>query len=137
MAIKSPNGAEKHCKNLKPEVPKVPKSVLFLHKGSSKLCDSHTFLHKTAAFYNDQCMTHHFFTTLKSHKWLETTHSRTMALFTTLFSSFVCMSMKHLLWSLTLLSDQLSLEEWRPPDYTLTTGCNWTYSWSINFTQTS
>jgi len=33
-------------------------------------------------------MTHHFFTTLKSHKLLETTHSRTMASFTTLFSSF-------------------------------------------------
>ena len=55
------------------------------------LTPSRRCLHKTAAFYTEQCTPHLFLATSKSHEALETAHSITMASCATPFSSYVRM----------------------------------------------
>ena len=55
------------------------------------LTPSRRCLHKTAAFYTEQCTTPSLLATSKSHEALETAHSITMASCATPFSSYVRM----------------------------------------------
>jgi len=73
--------------------------LLFFFKwASSKLCDSFmVVLHKTTAFYTEQCTSSSLFHNFeKSQKVLETRHSRTMASFVIPFSSLVHIHTKNL-----------------------------------------
>ena len=93
MANKTPSGARKHRKGTKPTTRKTGQMFFFLlsffflllsflffllsSDGLAQYCmtPSRWFTHETAAMHNPIA----FFTTLKSHKALITTHSKTMA----------------------------------------------------------
>jgi len=81
---------QKHCKLLNQKTPNGQK--VHLSSSSDELRVMMVFAQKknssTAAFY---AQANHFFTTLKSPKVLETSHSRTMASFAMPFPSLVCM----------------------------------------------
>jgi len=56
MTYNMPCSAKKHHKSTKPESHLTTKIFfLFFRQASSQLCDSLTFMHKTAAFYTKQC----------------------------------------------------------------------------------
>ena len=101
MTIKSPSGCNKKITNQSPNYHNYFSFFIW----TSSNCVTLTVVIAQNSILQWTVCDPSLFTTLKSHKLLETTHSRTIPSFTALFSSFVCMSMKHVLWSLSLLSD--------------------------------
>ena len=116
MTIKSPSGAKKASqKSQTRKSPKCQNQFSFFMWASSKLRDSH-FSTKQQHFTmsNVRPITFWWLQSL-THKLLEKTHSRTMASFTALFSSFVWMNMKHLVClPITVIWNWLSLKECVP-----------------------
>ena len=90
---------EKHRENTKPESHQTSKMLFFLSSSSSssdRLVQKlwfylNGFLTKQQHFTLSSAPAHHFSTSLKSRKALQTGHWRTMAVFATPFSLLVCM----------------------------------------------
>ena len=102
---------KKHIvKVLKQKVTKWPKhfSFFFFRRTSSELFDSHDgFCTKQQHSTPSSAWPHCFFTTSKSHKVLENTHSRTTV---TPFSSLVCIHTNHLATKSNCYSVELHTE---------------------------
>jgi len=88
MTNKTSSVTRKHCNSTEGESHQMPK-IGFLHLlrwVCSKLHYSFTTdFTRNSSIYTEQCTTHCFFTTSKSHKAPVATHSTTVASFATLF----------------------------------------------------